>query len=286
MPAAPFDKRGTLVEWQDGVGSLVAGHCRAVFTVSVGFAGPLLGLLGLEGAGFNLYGQSSTGKTTLVKAAASVWGKGDSPGFVRPWRSTANALEATAALHTDTLLPLDELGVLDPRDASAAAYQLTGGTGKGRAARDGSLRQSLTWRMMVVSTGEVRLADKLAESRQRARAGQQVRLIDIPADVGAGFGVFDNSGLEGDPKVLVEALKVAAQTSYGTAGPEFVRRLIADGDDKREETIRAIVHDDTATRQPKQTGKFIAYVTSLGLWLRQVNWRGNLALFLGRKARL
>lgn len=56
---APFDSRGTLDEWRDGVGSLVAGHSRAVFAVSAAFAGPLLGLLGQEGGGFNLYGQSS-----------------------------------------------------------------------------------------------------------------------------------------------------------------------------------------------------------------------------------
>lgn len=202
---APFESRGTLADWHNGVGSLVAGHSRPVFAVSAALAGPLLGLLGMEGGGFNLYGQSSRGKTTTVKAAASVWGKGDSPGFVRPWRSTANALEATAATHTDTFLPLEELGVADAKDLAAGIYQLTGGTGKGRSKRDGSLRQSLTWRVMVFSTGELRLTDKLIEGHQRARVGQQVRLVDIPADAGKGFGAFDNGGATDDPKGLAEA---------------------------------------------------------------------------------
>lgn len=195
---APFQSRGTLADWQNDVGSFVAGHSRAVFAVSIAFASPLLGLIGREGGGFNFYGQSSRGKTTLAEASASVWGKGSRPGFVRSWRSTANALEATAALHTDTLLVLDELSVIDPREVYAAAYQLTAGTGKGRAARDGSLRQSLSWRTMVLSTGEVRITDKLEESRQRVRSGQQVRLIDVPADAGAGFGAFDSCGVYGD----------------------------------------------------------------------------------------
>ena len=92
---------------------------------------PILNLLGHEGCGFNFYGHSSRGKTTLAKAAASVWGKGDSPGFVRSWRSTANALEATAALHTDTLLVLDELGVVDAREALRCGLSANRWNGEG-----------------------------------------------------------------------------------------------------------------------------------------------------------
>jgi putative DNA primase/helicase len=212
--ATPFESKGTLADWQDSVRSLVAGHTRAEFAVSVAFAGPVLGLLGQQGVGFNLYGRSSCGKTTTVEAAASVWGKGASPGFVLPWRSTANALEAAAAMHTDTLLPLDELGVAEAKEVAAAVYQLTGGTGKGRMKRDSSLRPSLTWRAMMLSTGEMRITDKLIEGDLRARAGQQVRLIDIPADAGMGFGVFSHAGADGDAKVLADTLKTAARTSY------------------------------------------------------------------------
>jgi putative DNA primase/helicase len=225
----PFESRGTLADWQQSVGLLVAGHSRPMFAVSTAFAGPLLELLGQEGGGFNLHGQSSRGKTTIAQAAASVWGKGDSPGFVRPWRSTANALEAAAALHTDTILVLDELGAVEAKEAAMAIYALTGGTGKGRSGRDGSLRRSMAWRTMVLSTGEVRLTDKLIEGCLRSRAGQQVRLVDIPADAGRGFGVFDSGGAIDDPKALADQIKAAAQRSYGTAGPEFVHRLITDG---------------------------------------------------------
>jgi uncharacterized protein (DUF927 family) len=238
---APFERRGSLADWQSSVGSLVAGHARAVFAVSAAFAGPLLGLLGLEGGGFHFCGQSSRGKSTLVEAAASVWGKGAIPGFVRPWRTTANALEGAAAIHSDTLLVLDELGMIDPREAAAAAYQLAAGSGKGRSARDGSLRTSMTWRTMVISTGEVRLSDKLVEGKQRARAGQQVRLVDIPADAGAGFGVFNHAGADGDAQLLADRIKRAARSAYGTAGPEFVRLVIADDVDPI--AVRAMIED-------------------------------------------
>jgi putative DNA primase/helicase len=70
----------------------------------------------------------------------------------------------------------------------------------------------------------------LAEDRsRRARAGQLVRMLDVPADRGFGFGAFDNAGPDGDPARLAKAFKNAAISAYGTAGPEFVRRLVAEG---------------------------------------------------------
>jgi uncharacterized protein (DUF927 family) len=239
---APFETRGALKEWKAGVGSLIADHKRAIFAVSISFAGPLLGLVGMEGGGFNFYGQSSRGKSTLGQAAGSVWGKGAlDPGFVCTWRATANALEATAALHSDSLLVLDELGVVMPDEAGAVAYQLSAGSGKGRSARDGSLRERMTWRLMYISNGEVRLSDKLVERGRRARAGQQIRLIDLPADAGKGFGVFDHGGPNDDAKLLADAIKTAAQTYYGTAGPEFVKALISEGIEKNAGLIRDII---------------------------------------------
>jgi len=239
---APFEARGTLIEWKAGVGSLIADHKRAIFAVSTSFAGPLLGLVGMEGGGFNFYGQSSRGKSTLGQAAGSVWGKGAlDPGFVCTWRATANALEATAALHSDSLLVLDELGLVLPDEAAAVAYQLSAGSGKGRSTRDGSLRERVTWRVMYISNGEVRLSDKLVERGRRARAGQQIRLIDLPADAGKGFGVFDHGGADNDAKLLADAIKTAAQTCYGTAGPEFVKALISEGIEKNAGMIRDII---------------------------------------------
>src|SRR5262249_25382345 len=154
------------------------------------------------------------------------------PGFVQTWRATANALEGIAADTTDTLLPLDEIGVADQREAGAAVYQLAAGIGKGRSRPDGSLRNQKTWRVFVLSSGEQPMAIKISEERRmRARAGQMVRLLDIPADAGRGFGVFDGPGPNGGPGQLADQIKIEATTYYGTDGPAFVRRLIDEGPD-------------------------------------------------------
>ena len=115
--AGPYEARGSLKDWQDGVGVLAVGHALPVLAISAALAGPLLDLAGQEGGGVNIFGGSSLGKTTVIQAAASVWGRGDSPGYVRAWRATANGLEGAAASATDTVLILDELGVVEARDA-------------------------------------------------------------------------------------------------------------------------------------------------------------------------
>ncbi|MFZ3328928.1 MAG: DUF927 domain-containing protein [Methylocella sp.] len=57
----------------------------------------MLHVAGQEGGGINIFGQSSKGKTTILQAAASVWGRGASPGYVQAWRATANGLEGLGA---------------------------------------------------------------------------------------------------------------------------------------------------------------------------------------------
>lgn len=68
-------------------------NSRLIFGVSVALAAPLLGICYEENGGFHLRGASSTGKTTILYAAASVFGGKD---FIQRWRATANGLEATA----------------------------------------------------------------------------------------------------------------------------------------------------------------------------------------------
>jgi hypothetical protein len=152
----PYEARGTLRDWQTGIGKLASGHALPVLVISAALAGPLLSLAGQEGGGVHFCGQSSKGKTTILQAGATVWGRGDaSPGFVRAWRATANGLEGAAASATDTALILDELGQVEAREAAAALYSLSNGGGKVRAARDGGLKEPKSWRVMCISTGEL-----------------------------------------------------------------------------------------------------------------------------------
>ncbi|MEA1835178.1 DUF927 domain-containing protein [Methylobacterium durans] len=235
--AASFQSAGDLGAWRDQVAALAIGQSRLLFSLGVAFAGPLLEPLGQEPGAFNLVGPSSCGKTTALRLAGSVWGGGGPLGFALTWRTTANALEGTAAAHNDSLLALDELGMCEPRDLDAAAYALTGGSGKGRLKADGELRARQRWRIMVLSTGEITLSQRIAEGAafKAARAGQMVRFVDIPADAGCGHGLFDHLDPFGDGAQLANAVRDRTSEFYGTAGPAFVEALLA----RREKALAA-----------------------------------------------
>lgn len=256
--------------------------------VSAAFASVLLGPLGREGGGLSLYGPSSTGKSTGIEAAASVWGRGATGGFVNTWRGTSNGIEAIAARHSDLPLCLDELGQVDAHDAGIGIYQLIAGIGKTRATKDGRMQSPQSWTTFVLSTGELRLRDKLQEEGKRPMAGQLVRLLEVPADAGLCFGAFDHGGASGDAKDLADALKHAARTHYGTAGPEFVRRLIAKGvgEAVREAgtTIAAFARDhvppgaDGQVRRAADTFALVGYAGELATALGVLPWQPGDAL--------
>ena len=223
-----FQHAGDLGEWKANVASPLSDQTMGVFALCTAAAPALLELLNAEGGGFHIRGSSSTGKTTLLKVAGSFWGGGPE-GFVRSWRATDNSLESQAAGHNSSLLCLDEMSQVEPGAAGAAAYMLANGQGKGRANRDGNARAIQSWRLIFLSTGEISLSDKIAEDRRgpRAMAGQEVRCIDILADIGSGHGVWDTVPATG-AAAFSEGLCEATSQYYGTPGRTFIKKLVDD----------------------------------------------------------
>lgn len=221
-----FAISGTADDWRDSVGRLAAGNSRLVFALSVAFAGALADVAGEDSGGFHLRGGSSSGKSTALKAAASVWG--DPSTYPRLWRATANGLEGLAALHNDCLLILDELSQIDPKEAGEAAYLLANGQGKARASRTGAARQSARWRLLFLSAGEESLTALMARAGKKTNAGQEIRLADIEADAGVGMGAFETLHDQPTPAALALAVKDAATRYHGAVGLAWLRYIVAD----------------------------------------------------------
>ena len=214
---------GELADWRTHVAAPCAGNSRLVLAVSMGFAGPCLGLLHAEGGGIHLRGPSSAGKSTALHVAASVYGLPEKYG--KTWRATDNGLEGTCALRSDLLLILDEMGQLDPKHAGQVAYLAANGAGKARSNRDGTPRAVATWRVLFLSAGEIGLDALVKEGGGRVQAGQQVRVVDVPADAGAGLGLFDTVPDGMTPGAFADGLKSAAAKYHGTALLAFLKAL-------------------------------------------------------------
>lgn len=231
---------GTLADWQHGIGRLAVGNSRVVVALSAALAGPLLDVAAMESGGLHFVGASSTGKSTTAYAAGSVWGRGDGSGQVRQWRATANGLEGVAKVSSDALLILDEIGQAPASALSDMVYMIGNGTGKQRAQRDGSAKAVSTWRLMMLSTGEKTISQRISAAGIIADAGIHVRLLDIPADAGAGLGIFENLHEFQSAAELADHIREAARTNYGTASRAFLAELARNRRDAPDE-LRAII---------------------------------------------
>lgn len=222
---ADLQTRGTLKEWQDHVGRLAIKNDRVALFIASALAAPMLYIATEPSGGIHLFGKSQDGKTTTLAVASSVWGRGDSSGQIRSWRATANGFEGIASETCDALLPLDEIGQADAREVGEVVYMLSNEAGKGRAARDGSARARRTWRTLFLSTGEVPLATKMQEKGNKPMAGQDIRLVSLPANAGGKHGVFQE--LHGHKSAVAFAthLREASRTYYGTAARAFLSAL-------------------------------------------------------------
>jgi putative DNA primase/helicase len=218
-----FSQKGSLQDWQRNVAGPCAPHTRLVLAIAAALVGPLLKPMGAEGGGFHLYGPSSIGKSTALRLAASVWGHPIA--FTGTWRATDNGLEAVAMRRCDTFFPIDELSEVSAKIAAKSAYMLANGSGKARATRSGTDKPVAKWRILFLSTGEMQLAAKLLEDRSLSHsAGMGVRMLDIPADAGAGNGLLNDTN-GADPAHFIDAINAAAKADYGYAGAAFVEAL-------------------------------------------------------------
>jgi putative DNA primase/helicase len=185
-----FAKKGSLEEWKENVCTLCEGNKILTLALCIGLSGVLLKRLKhFSTAIINLVGRSSIGKTTVLRIAASMWG--EPKNFIQQWRSTSNALEAVAESHNDCLLILDELGQVQSKDVGNIVYMLGNSKGKSRMNADSELKKSKEWTLSILSSGETGIADKTAESREKVKAGQLVRFIDIDCLMSDEGGIYD-----------------------------------------------------------------------------------------------
>lgn len=219
-----YNTNGTLEQWRSHVAEPCVSNPILIFTLSTAFAGALLKPCNMPFAGFHVHGNSSLGKTTGLKIAASVWGSWDK--YKRTWKATANGLEGAAALFNDGMLALDEIGDCDPKELSDSLYLLGNGTGKQRANANGNAKTVKTWRTVVLSNGEKTLESHLAQKGFTVKAGQLVRFLQIP--LFGTYGVFHELHHHKDGREFADDIIKHTNQFYGVAGRDYLKRLTRD----------------------------------------------------------
>ncbi|SAI30798.1 Superfamily II helicase and inactivated derivatives [Bordetella ansorpii] len=216
-------RQGTLGGWNATIGRLAIGNSRLMAALLTALASPLVQATGLESGGVHFYGVSSSGKTTLLAAAGSVFGAPQS--VIRTWRSTSNALETVAASLNDSTLFLDEIGQVKAEEVGEIVYMLANGQGKGRMTRSAQQARLHQWTLLFLSTGEISLQQTIESGGTKARAGMEIRLVSIPADAEAGLGVFENLHGFHSSKAMADGLRRATSENYGVANDAWLSYL-------------------------------------------------------------
>jgi putative DNA primase/helicase len=272
---------GTLEEWRNNIARYCEGSSRLTLAVCAAFAAPLLKLAGEESGGINLFGSSSIGKTTALYAAASVFGDPSSPEIIKSWRATSNGLEGAALRANDSLLILDEIGQVDPKEAGDTAYMLANGSGKTRANRSGDSRLPATWTLGFISTGETTLAGQMNEGGKKVKAGQEIRMLDIPADVGRGLGIFGALHGFASGAVLSEAIKRNSRAFHGTPIRPFIEHVIRHYDDMpqyiqrtRERFLAKVLSEGETNGQIRRAANRFALYSVAGEYASEIGITG------------
>lgn len=208
-----FETYGTLASWKEAV-ACAAGFPYLALALYASFASVLARLLKTPPAILDINGPTSTGKTSLLKAAASVWGEPN--GMIGNWNASPPAIQAMAAIKADLPTFLDDTKrLIDDKKLASMVYDMTSGQSAMRSKSNGQARGMLSWQGMFLSTGEAPLTS-LSKVKHGGQHGRVLVLSGLP------FGKKD-----ADTAKLIHVLTRSVSANFGHAGPMVVMHLLA-----------------------------------------------------------
>ena len=194
----PYETKGSLESWQNSVGQLVANHFLPILAMSAAFAGPLLDPAGQDGGGAEFLRRVLDRKDDNNPGRSFGLGPRIVSGRLCPelerdskWIGGCGRLRQRHCPHPRRI---ERPGCPRGRSRNLCARKRDGQIAEWR----GTLprERPRPGESVVMSTGEIPMETKVAEDKgQKARAGQAVRMPDILADRGKGFGAFSEHGI-------------------------------------------------------------------------------------------
>ena len=127
---------------------------------------------------------------------------------------------------------------------------LGNGAGKQRANVRGTSRQVQRWRLILLSNGETTLKAHATSAGLSVKAGQEIRLLEIP--VFGQYGAFDDLHGMKDGRTFSDMLQENTKKYYGTAGIAYLEKLVNDKQDLGGLLESALVKFISEDMQPQE----------------------------------
>lgn len=216
--AEGFHAAGSLEAWRAAVAP-IAAYPRVMLALYGSLAPTVLAVFGAPNFGADWSYATSTGKTTVLRLAASCWGCPDErapAAALSTWDGSRVWIErASAVLNSLPLILDDTKRARNPRTVAQTIYDVTSGHGRGRGSPKG-MRRTGSWCSVLLSTGEAPATSFTEDGGTRARV---LSIWGMP------WGQANETTAP-----IVHRLNLALQGNYGHAGPRFVQFLLANRD--------------------------------------------------------
>lgn len=205
-------RRGSLRGWVEAMRTLAdEGLMIPQAAVLASLVPPLQRRLQIPNFILDIHGDTSTGKSTTLRVAASVWGRPYDPdSAVMQWMNTQAAIEQVAGVCGELPVFLDDAQHCPAELKRSVVYMIANGRGKGRSAGGSGVRETPTWHTVALSTSEEPLSEASPHEGARGRI----------LSVGGQSSPFPPGSAD-----LVRSLEGAVSLNYGHAGETFVRHL-------------------------------------------------------------
>ncbi len=231
-------KRGTHEAWVETVAKPAQFSSGMVFGICCALAAPLLRPAKLGSFGVLISGPSKVGKSTLLVAAASVIGIGQEKDLSN-FKTTPAAFGELPALFNDSLLPLNELALLNGGASERyeklrdLAYGIAEGRGKTYSDLASDKMHAREWRCVALANGE-ESADQIAERAGETRlAGEAIRFIDLKATYEDDPDIFDRTPHSVTPmqrpkwfEEQCRKIRKGCSANHGVVLDRFIKYLI------------------------------------------------------------
>ena len=165
-----FKTKGTLKDYADTVFNEVKNSPMAMMFMYASLGSVLLHDFDVEPFIVDMASKTSTGKTTALKVAGSVWGTKD---LISEWNTTKVNVERKAGIMNSFPLIYDDTRKAPYYQLADIIYQFSGGRSKGRG-NIHSIDVEKTWQNILISTGETSIVEYGNE-----KAGIGARVITL-----------------------------------------------------------------------------------------------------------